>query len=144
MPGHVLRGTRNLRTVAPLVSTHGPDAVVGSSSVCGFLHSHGVPVFPADAQQAEHPEFNGGWTVHQYGTLRAPLGGVVVDALQLEVGRQFRRDVEARKNFARTLAQGTCYVVFAFSCSHKRADKITGATAFASTYMLPTQPREGK
>jgi hypothetical protein len=110
MQHHILRGTRNYRTVSNLISVHGHVAVLGEESICGYLHRNGFPVFPSPdgpTDAPEHPEFNGGWTVHHYG---AESGREGVDALQLEVGRDFRRSGEARQQFAVGLAKGSTLV----------------------------------
>lgn len=129
MKGHVLRGTLNGRasvmcalceilshtlsegrTVSKLLQEKGDEALIGPSSILGYLHTHGVPVSPhtppatkpgGDADRPEeHRDFNGGNTVNQYGSHRE--GGV--EAIQMEVGSVFRKDAEARRHFAAVLA----------------------------------------
>lgn len=93
-----------------LVQSRGVDALIGPSSVLGYLHAHGVPVSPhtAPATKAndpdrpeEHKYFNGGNTVNQYGSHKE--GGI--EAIQIEVGADYRKNDEARQRFAAVLAQ---------------------------------------
>ena len=99
-PGVVHRGTRNGATVAALIQKHGPDALTGSRSILGVVQSKGYKVFPPGAmgEALEDRRYNGGYTVHTYGS-RNPGG---VDAIQLEVGRDLRTD----RGFIAALADG--------------------------------------
>ena len=89
-PGVVHRGTRNGATVAALLRRQGPDALGGPQSILGVVQARGYHVFPPTAMgdPREDRRYNGGYTVHRYGS-RNPDG---VDAIQLEVGRDLRRD----------------------------------------------------
>jgi N-formylglutamate amidohydrolase len=89
-PDVVHRGTRNGATVAALLRRHGPEALGGPQSILGVVLARGYKVFPPNAigDPQEDRRYNGGYTVHKYGS-RNPLG---VDAIQIEVGRQLRTD----------------------------------------------------
>ena len=90
-PEVVHRGTRNGATVAALVRMHGPQALTGPNSILGVVQSKGYQVFPSGTPIGSPPEdrrYNGGYTVHTYGS-ETPDG---VDAIQIEVGRGVRTD----------------------------------------------------
>jgi N-formylglutamate amidohydrolase len=99
-PGTLHRGTRNGTTVAALVRKHGSDALGGPQSVLGVVQARGYKVFPPNAlgDPQEERRYNGGYTVHTYGS-RSPHG---LDAIQIEVGRDLRRDA----GFIAALAEG--------------------------------------
>lgn len=81
------RGTQNGATVAALLRKHGPDALTGPKSIFGIVQSKGYKVFPPNGPigfPREDRRFSGGYTVQQYGSS--------IDAIQLEPGRDLRRD----------------------------------------------------
>lgn len=87
-PRTIYRGTCNGLTTRRLVDRHGLEALVGRSSVLGFLEAEGYSVFPSGAERTtpEDGRFVGGYTVRTYGSHRP--GGI--DAIQLELGRRLR------------------------------------------------------
>lgn len=89
-PGVVHRGTRNGATVAALLRRHGSEALGGPQSIFGVVQAKGYSVFPPNAigDPQEDRRYNGGYTVHTYGS-RSPHG---LDAIQIEVGRNLRTD----------------------------------------------------
>ena len=90
-PSVVHRGTRNGTTAAALVRTHGPAALIGTNSIFGALQGKGYKVFPPNTPIGDPPEdrrFNGGYTVHTYGSGNADG----IDAIQIEIGRNLRTD----------------------------------------------------
>jgi N-formylglutamate amidohydrolase len=90
-PGVVHRGTRNGSTVTRLLKTHGPEALVGPTSVFGVVQHRGYTVFPPNTPLGTPPEdrrYGGGFTVQTYGSGK-PDG---IDAIQVEVGRALRTD----------------------------------------------------
>jgi N-formylglutamate amidohydrolase len=90
-PGVVHRGTRNGATVAALIRSHGPEALIGPNSILGVVQNKGYKVFPPNTPLANPPEdrrFNGGHTVHIYGSSHSDG----IDAIQIEVGRNLRTD----------------------------------------------------
>jgi N-formylglutamate amidohydrolase len=101
-PGVVHRGTRNGATVSALLRKHGPEALIGPSSILGVLQGKGYKVFPPNtpigATPSEDRRYNGGFTVHTHGS-RNPDG---VDAMQIEVGRDLRTD----SRFITALSEG--------------------------------------
>lgn len=100
-PGVVHRGTRNGATVAALIRKHGPEALSGPNSILGVVQSKGYKVFPPNTPLGSPPEdrrFNGGYTVHTYGSRNADG----LDAIQIEVGRDLRTDAR----FIAALSEG--------------------------------------
>ncbi len=94
-------GTRNGLCIGELIVRSSWDAYVGDNSLGGFLRRQGYSVHPATAPPIrEHPHFNGGYTVQTYGSHQS--GGL--DAFQLEVGRNFRKQTEDYLTFAKDLA----------------------------------------
>lgn len=87
-PGVVHRGTQNGATVAALTGRHGPEALAGPKGVLGMVESRGYRTFPPLGGPAEDRRYNGGYTVHTYGS-HTPQG---VDAIQIEIGRDLRKD----------------------------------------------------
>ncbi|GAM17311.1 hypothetical protein SAMD00019534_004860 [Acytostelium subglobosum LB1] len=119
--GHILRGTKDLTTVQPMLKESGIQSINGPNSVLGYLHANGVPTFPTrvplevDASQTadvvptprgrtvlnafqEHPKFNGGFTVQNYSS--SPFG---INCIQVEIGIKWRQTEENRLLFARLL-----------------------------------------
>lgn len=111
-PAVVHRGTRNGATVAALLGKHGEAALTGPQSIFGALQRKGFEVFPGNTpigHPPEHRRFLGGFTVHTYGSGK-PDG---IDAIQVEVGRDLRRDArfiaalgDAIAGFCRTYLAG--------------------------------------
>lgn len=99
-PGVVHRGTRNGATVAALVRKHGSDALGGPQSILGLVQARGYRVFPPNSigDPPEDRRYNGGYTVHTYGS-RSAHG---LDAIQIEVGRDLRTD----SGFIAALSEG--------------------------------------
>jgi N-formylglutamate amidohydrolase len=92
-PGVLHRGTQNGATVADLLRSRGPAALTGPNSILGVVQSKGYKVFPPNTTLGNPPEdrrYNGGYTVRTYGS-GGPDG---LDAIQLEVGRDLRRDTQ--------------------------------------------------
>jgi N-formylglutamate amidohydrolase len=91
-PAVAHRGTQNGATVAALLRRHGPDALSGPQSLFGALQRTGTRVFPPAGAPLGNPRENarwaGGYTVQSYGSGRD--GGI--DAIQIELGRDLRRD----------------------------------------------------
>ncbi|MBN9519264.1 N-formylglutamate amidohydrolase [bacterium] len=81
MPGTVMRGTADGKTVALLRQRFGEKAHTGPDSFFGLLGKGGLAVFPARLDAAEDPMFNGGHIVRTYGG-----GDFGIDAIQLEFG----------------------------------------------------------
>ena len=92
-PGTLHRGTQNGGTVAHLLRSHGPAALTGPHSILGAVESKGYKIFPPGTTLVNPPEdrlYNGGFTVRTYGS-SGPEG---LAAIQLEVGRDLRRDTQ--------------------------------------------------
>lgn len=98
-----LRGTRNTSTVTHMVKKYGNDSLVGEHSFLGHLNNNGFAVFPTTAEEKEHPEFNGGFTVANYGSKDFVDKVVWIDAIQIETGIEFRKDEESRAKLAKGL-----------------------------------------
>lgn len=86
-PKAIYRGTQNGATVSHLLKRHGRAALIGPDSLFGQLASQGFPIIPnVDVADQEHPSYDGGFIVVNYGSDR----GGNVDAIQLELGRELR------------------------------------------------------
>ncbi|HEY2908933.1 MAG TPA: hypothetical protein VGI99_01740 [Gemmataceae bacterium] len=86
---YLCRGTQNGKSVKLLRQRHGWQAVVGKNSVLGRMERAGIKVLPScdsSEETREPPEFNGGYTVSEYGS----SGGYGIDAIQLEFGSHLR------------------------------------------------------
>ncbi len=83
----IFRGTNDKATVAHLIKVDGPDALTGAKSLLGQLASRGYMLFPTnDSKGKESAHFDGGYTVHTYGS----ADGGTFDAVQLEYGTSLR------------------------------------------------------
>jgi N-formylglutamate amidohydrolase len=90
----IWRGTQNGHTVQDLVKTHGWEAVTGKNGILGFLHGLGYSIHPDGTAESEAP-YEGGYTVFTYGS---QAGGI--DAIQLEIGGDFRLRPPAYQKFS--------------------------------------------
>jgi len=66
------------------------------------LEDAGFGVIPANADDPEHPNFDGGFTVRRHGAAN-PAG---LDALQIEIVRSVRQDAGQRTALVQALAEG--------------------------------------
>lgn len=91
VPGVVMRGTQNGRTIKHLLKCAGAPAMTGSSGLFGQLEANGFKVFPANTLPiggtSENGGLNGGYTVALYGSHTA--NGI--DAVQIEFGADYRQ-----------------------------------------------------
>jgi N-formylglutamate amidohydrolase len=104
-PDALLRGTQNGKTVVLLRQRHGYAAVAGKNSLLGRFERTGNKVLPrsdAGERAKEETGFTGGFTVANYGSHT----GYGIDAIQLEVGSNFRMPDNLQKT-ARDLADAT-------------------------------------
>ncbi|KAL6068276.1 N-formylglutamate amidohydrolase [Balamuthia mandrillaris] len=118
----ILRGTKNRKTVQRLLSRLGETAFTGPLSILGQMESQGFKLFPACSQleEAEHPEFNGGWTVRYYSGCECSSSCCGRDgekneeeeaekgldaAIQLEMGYEFRKSEEEMEKVTDGLAR---------------------------------------
>lgn len=102
VPGAIVRGTRNGRTVTALRERHGDRAVEGPDSLFGLLRAAGYATLPEpgtpESGLGRETFFDGGFIVEHYGS-HQPTG---VDAIQVEIGSEFRSP--SPWTFARILA----------------------------------------
>jgi N-formylglutamate amidohydrolase len=101
-PDSILRGTQHGSTVRSLLARSGAAALTGPSSVFGQFAALGYRIaprneLPADAR-VETAGYTGGHTVVTYGSNRADG----IDAMQLEFGRDLRRNDIIAKTAADT------------------------------------------
>ncbi|KYQ92093.1 hypothetical protein DLAC_06931 [Tieghemostelium lacteum] len=111
---HILRGTKDLKTVFQLLRDNGGDQVLsGPNSILGYIHRHGIPVFPdpdpsvpaplTKSQKIqldphkEHPHYNGAFTVINYSS--EPIN---INTIQVEVGFKWRSDYQNIIYFSKT------------------------------------------
>ncbi len=103
-PDQIIRGTVGGQTVTAMLETHGLEALIGPNSVFGHLHANGYKVEPpvenAPESPADEVHFVGGYIVRAYGSHRE--NGI--DAIQIELGRDYRRP-QARDKTAADLAK---------------------------------------
>jgi N-formylglutamate amidohydrolase len=99
----IYRGTQDKTTVSALLHNYGEKALSGQFSILGFLENQGYTVYPSKhtPHKSEHSDYSGGYTVGAYGSHKA----AGIDALQLELGYNFRKSDATRKAFAKDLAQ---------------------------------------
>lgn len=109
-PGEIIRGTVQGTTVTAMLEAHGLDALIGPKSMFGQLRSRGYTVEPPVEDAPESPEdevhFIGGYIVRAYGS-HNPDG---IDAIQVELGRDVRREA-VRRQTASDLAEAIAVYV---------------------------------
>ena len=101
-PDSVLRGTQHGSTVRSLLARSGAAALTGPSSVFGQFEASGYRIAPPNDLPAnarvETQGYTGGHTVVTYGSNRSDG----IDAIQLEFGRDLRRNDVIAKTAADT------------------------------------------
>eukprot|EP01124_Arcella_intermedia_P033240 TRINITY_DN7909_c0_g1_i1.p1 TRINITY_DN7909_c0_g1~~TRINITY_DN7909_c0_g1_i1.p1 ORF type:complete len:263 (-),score=54.48 TRINITY_DN7909_c0_g1_i1:35-823(-) len=108
---HTMRGTQNGATVAKLIQNYGESAILQDGFFGSLEKISGTRIYPANTGQgkwAEHKDYNGGWTVCYYsGHRKLPNDNFTsyIDAIQLEIGYDFRKDDKAIEAFGSALAQ---------------------------------------
>ncbi len=86
----IFRGTHNGRSVAALRQRFGAAAVIGPKSILGHMAALGYRIEPA---AGEERRYTGGYTTQTYGSHR----GTAVDAIQLELGANLRRQANLER-----------------------------------------------
>ena len=101
-PDSILRGTQHGSTVRGLLARSGAEAVTGANSVFGQFAAMGYKIAPPNdlppTARVETEGYTGGHIVVTYGSNRTDG----VDAIQLEFGRELRRDHVIAKTAADT------------------------------------------
>jgi N-formylglutamate amidohydrolase len=91
VPGVLMRGTENGRTIKHLLHCAGTPAVTGTKGLFGQFEANGFKVFPSNrlpiGGTSENGGLNGGYTVALYGSHTA--NGI--DAVQVEFGSDYRQ-----------------------------------------------------
>jgi N-formylglutamate amidohydrolase len=109
-PDALYRGTRKGQSVALLLARHGTAAVTGPQSVFGQLRSSGYQVWPELSLGPAHETIlQGGYTLERYGSHNGGL-----DALQIEVGWNLRREPSARRRLADDLGRAVAVFYTAY------------------------------
>jgi hypothetical protein len=98
---HGLLGSDGGDSIARLLALD-PTILWRRRGLVRTLQAAGLGVVPAEAKDAEHPNFDGGFTVRRHGASR-PSG---LDALQIEIVRRVRRETRRRNQLIQALAQG--------------------------------------
>jgi len=140
-PDAIVRGTRNLKTVAALVARSGVAAINGPDSIFGRLAKAGYRVIPAiDAEGVAgepnaEPElsagrelfFDGGFTVANYGhaLVKAsdpqPTTAKAIDAIQIEIGGQRSNALD---KCSRDIADAIAHFAVAYGYAPNPADQL--------------------
>jgi N-formylglutamate amidohydrolase len=94
MPGALIRGTHNGKTVTRLLARAGVEALTGLTGLYGQLEANGFVVFPPNVVplegKSENAGFLGGFTLYRYGS-NNPNG---IDAVLFEFGSEYRQRSE--------------------------------------------------
>jgi len=108
----VMRGTQNGNTVKRLTERFGEAAVIGDKSLFGQLNSKkGIKIYPDNTgsnRWLEHKDYNGGWTVCYYSGYRKwpdDKFDLFIDAIQVEIGIDFRKSPDTMEVFSQHLAE---------------------------------------
>ena len=100
-PETIYRGTGEGVGISRLLRRHGLQALTGPSSIFGKLKDSGYSVAPAlTAPTNAEKILQGGHTIYAYGS-HTPNG---IDAIQVEVGWNIRKDSSRREKFTEELA----------------------------------------
>jgi N-formylglutamate amidohydrolase len=101
MPGALIRGTHNGKTITKLLARAGVDALTGTTGLYGQLEANGFVVFPANTVplegKSENAGFLGGFTLYKYGS-NNPTG---IDAVLFEFGSDYRKKSEIESTINR-------------------------------------------
>lgn len=90
----IYRGTSNGKSCSLLLERLGPDGLMGDAGLLGILHAKGYEIVPKPGStDKEDSRYNGGHIVRTYGA----SGGTGIDALQLELGGDFRKESQIEK-----------------------------------------------
>jgi N-formylglutamate amidohydrolase len=112
-PGQIVRGTVRGETVTDMLERHGLEALIGADSIFGQLHEMGYEVEPAVIEAPDSPAdeeiYIGGYIVRAYGSQNE--NGI--DAIQVELGRDYRQE-DVRRKTAQDLAKAIAVYVRAY------------------------------
>lgn len=100
-PSAIHRGTKNGTTVKNFILRNGPNGISGQTSIFGQLSKRGYSIFPPENELNDIPEsnhFDGGFTVREYGK-------DIIDAIQIEIGTNWREKSECRQIFVKDFAE---------------------------------------
>jgi N-formylglutamate amidohydrolase len=115
----IFRGTSNGKTCSLLLERLGPDGLMGKAGLLGLLHEQGYEIYPKPkSADKEDSRYNGGHIVRTYGA----SSGTGIDAVQLELGGDFRRETTIEKT-ADDLAQAIDRFGDAYFADMKAGDK---------------------
>ena len=93
----IYRGTQNGATTKSMAKKFGADFLYGADGLLGQLLADGYKVLP-DAAEKRETHYKGGYTVTEYGVGKTT-------ALQLEIGRNYRKNDEKQDKLARDMAK---------------------------------------
>jgi len=96
-PDQLIRGTRNGTTVKHLIEKEG-KVYAGENGLFGLMEIKGYSILPKHNGYEE--VYIGGYMLKQYGS-HQPNG---IDAVQLEIGRNYRNTAEKRDQIAKDVA----------------------------------------
>lgn len=90
----IFRGTANGKTCSLLTERLGPGVLMKDIGLLGILHAKGYDIFPAPgSDEKEDSRYSGGHIVRTYGS----SGSTGIDAVQLELGGDFRKESQIEK-----------------------------------------------
>jgi len=105
-PASIWIGTRKGQTIRPLLKRYTWSCIYDQKTgLLGILKQKGYPIFPDIPGTSEKP-YNGGYTTYSYGHKYDNN----MDALQLEIGKNYRLNDKAREKLIVDLA----YAIFIF------------------------------
>lgn len=106
----IIRGTQNGKTLKHLIRKFGKESHQGKVSLFGQLQENDFEINPVlDSSTPEHPKFTGGYITRTYGS----MNGGIVNAIQVELGRNLRHPENTKKNAQRLFK---AIVAFAKDC----------------------------
>jgi len=102
-PDKIIRGTRNGLTIKELRKRMGDDEYKLKNSLFGQLSAKEYPVMPKGSDEEKF--YIGGYMLKKYGSQNASG----IDAVQIEIGREFRVDETKKNKLIKDLAQSLVY-----------------------------------
>jgi N-formylglutamate amidohydrolase len=125
-PSVIWRGTLNGKSLTYFINCNGWDTIYGSKGLLGILKQKGYTIYPSEPYGKEAP-YNGGYTIAKYGS-HTDNG---IDAIQLEIGSNFRSNNTVLTKFSKDLAKAIIIfyqeIIQSIECKHenKKSDFVS-------------------